>query len=218
MAGKSERTRAAIREAAIASFRERGYDATTIRLLADELEMSVGSAYYYFPSKSHLVQELYIDVQEAHERTATPRLAGSTKLIERLRIVFETGLDQLEPYGAHAHEFLNAAMAPDADTNPLSPGTATARDILTGLFRTAVEGSDDRIPSDIKELLPEALYRINLLLALTWVQDRSDGHARTRRLLDQGLRLCGLALPTLRLPPVRKLACALLGDVGALGT
>ncbi|MET0200264.1 MAG: TetR/AcrR family transcriptional regulator, partial [Gaiellaceae bacterium] len=33
-ATKSERTRAAIREVALTSFRERGYDQTTIRLIA----------------------------------------------------------------------------------------------------------------------------------------------------------------------------------------
>ena len=61
---KSERTRALLRDLALRSFRERGYDATTIRLIATEAGVSVGTTNYHFASKADLVQELYLDVQE----------------------------------------------------------------------------------------------------------------------------------------------------------
>ena len=48
---KAEQTRARIRAAAIASFIERGYPDTTIRLIAREAGVSVGNAYYYFDGK-----------------------------------------------------------------------------------------------------------------------------------------------------------------------
>ena len=53
---KGDRTRLRIRTAALRSFRENGYDATTIRRIADELGMSVGATNYHFPSKNHLIQ------------------------------------------------------------------------------------------------------------------------------------------------------------------
>ena len=40
---KSERTRSLIRDIALRSFRERGYDQTTIRLIAQEAGVSVGT-------------------------------------------------------------------------------------------------------------------------------------------------------------------------------
>ena len=40
---KSARTRALIRDAALRSFRERGYDQTTVRLIAQETGVSVGT-------------------------------------------------------------------------------------------------------------------------------------------------------------------------------
>lgn len=49
---KAEATRARIRDAAMASFVERGYPDTTIRLIAKEAGVSVGNAYYYFPPRS----------------------------------------------------------------------------------------------------------------------------------------------------------------------
>ena len=96
--GKSAETRSRISEVALASFRERGYDATTIRLIATEAGVSVGNAYYYFPTKNHLVQELYRRVQDDHRAAAGAALDGVTDLSSRLEIALHTGLDQLAPY------------------------------------------------------------------------------------------------------------------------
>lgn len=214
---KSERTRTAIRDAAIASFRQRGFDATTIRLLADELGMSVGSAYYHFPSKSHLIQELYVQVQADHRAVLAPRLARETKLAPRLKAFLHTGLDQLEPFGDHASEFALAALAPGSDASPLSAESGPARDSVIALLRETVDGSSDRLPPEVAQLAPEALYRIYLALTLAWVQDTSPGRERTRRLIDNGTRLLSVALPALRLPPVRRAILPLMADVAKLG-
>jgi AcrR family transcriptional regulator len=48
---KSDNTRAKITETAIASFRERGYNQTTIRLIAEEANISVGNAYLLLPDQ-----------------------------------------------------------------------------------------------------------------------------------------------------------------------
>jgi AcrR family transcriptional regulator len=53
---KRERTRAQLREIALRSFRERGYDATTIRLIADEAGVSVETIYNGFGSKKGLLE------------------------------------------------------------------------------------------------------------------------------------------------------------------
>jgi len=214
---KSERTRIAIRDAAIASFRQRGFDATTIRLLAGELGMSVGSAYYHFPSKSHLIQELYQQVQAEHRAVVAPLLASEAKLAPRLRAFLHTGLDQLEPFGDHASEFALAALAPGSDASPLSAHSEAARQSVITLLRETVEGSSDRLPADVAALAPEALYRIYLALTLAWVQDTSPGRARTRRLVDNGTRLLAVALPALKLPPVRRAILPLMADVAKLG-
>jgi AcrR family transcriptional regulator len=218
-ATKGDRTRLRIRTAALRSFRENGYDATTIRRIAGDLGMSVGATNYHFPSKNHLIQELYLDVQEAHHAAAEPLLAGETRLIERLRIVFSTGLDQLEPYHAHAGEFLSAAVSPRSPINPLSAESAEALAIVEGLFTDAVEkAAASGLPSDIRALLPRALVLAHLLLALFWVYDTSSDRSRTRRMLDRGLALLSTALPLARLPILRRTlkdALTLVNDVRA---
>jgi len=215
---KGERTRALIRETALRSFRERGYDDTTIRLIAQEAGVSVGNASHYFPTKSHLVQELYLDVQQGHRTAAAELLPGTTDLVERLRIAYGTGLDGLAPFHRFAPGFLAAAVSPRSPINPLSADSSPALEIVAALFRDVVDGARHGLPTDIARALPDALVLGHLLLALFWVYDRSPGQRRTRRLLDRGLKLLALALPLARLPllraPLRE-ALDLIGEVRA---
>lgn len=201
---KSERTRALVREVALRSFRERGYDATTIRLIAQEAGVSVGTTNYHFASKNDLVQELYLDVQLAHRDAVTPLLASTDDLVDRLALVFRTGLDELEPYHRFAPEFLSAAMSPRSTVNPLSEQSTPSRDIVVGLFAEAVQGARRKsVPAEFEDALPSTLMIAHLLLALFWVYDHSPGRRRTQRLLDGGLRVLRLSLPLLRVRVLR---------------
>lgn len=215
-ATKRERTRASIRESAIRLFRERGYEATTIRLVAAECGLAVGSAYYHFPSKQHLVQELFLDAVLAQRAAAAERFAGTDDLIERVGIAFETGIESLQPYAEHAAEFLSAMTAPSSPVNPLSAESGPAREIAIGVFRDAIAGARRSLPADIEAALPQALWTAFLLLALFWVSDASPGRERTAALLGRALRLLATALPLLRLPVLRAPARELLDLVAAV--
>lgn len=210
---KAEATRARIRDAALASFVARGYSQTTIRLIAKEAGVSVGNAYYYYPSKEHLVQELYEQVQREHGDLARRRLDGVSGLVDRLRVFFDTGLASLGDYRHVAPGFLTAMVSPDSPINPFSPASSPAREMTMSLLREVVDGSGQRLPADISRRLPEALFPAYLALILRWTYDRSDGQADTRRLLDTMLRLVSVALPLLRIPGVRGVVADLLDQV-----
>lgn len=214
---KSERTRALLRDVALRSFRERGYDATTIRLIAQQAGVSVGTTNYHFASKNDLVQELYLDVQTAHRRAVQPLLAETDDLVERLGHVYRSGLAQLRPYHPFAPEFLSAAMSPRSSMNPLSDDSQPARDIVLALFRDAVAGARSGVPAEFEEDLPTVLMLAYLLLALFWVYDSSPDQQRTERLLEGGLRLLRLALPLARLRILRRPLRELLDLVAGVG-
>jgi len=55
---KSELTRARILDAALDRFRRQGFEPTTMRAIAAQAEVSLGSAYYYFESKEQFGQVL----------------------------------------------------------------------------------------------------------------------------------------------------------------
>jgi AcrR family transcriptional regulator len=214
-ASKGQRTRERIRETALRSFRERGYDETTVRLIAQEAGVSLGSTNYHFPSKNHLVQELYLDATGEFHTTASARMAASTDLVERLRIAYSAGIEVLEPYHAYAPGFLAAAVSPRSPINPLSGESEPALGEAVAVFREAIAGSTKHgIPADLVDKLPEALTVGYLLLALYWTYDRSPAHGNTQRLLDRALRLAVPALPLLRLPAIRRPVRELLKLVG----
>jgi AcrR family transcriptional regulator len=210
---KRERTRSHIRSVALRSLRENGYDATTMRGIAEQAGLSVGNAYYHFPTKDHLVQELYVDVQEEHRAIALPQLAAADDLTARIGIVIRTGLANLGGYHAIAPQFIAAAVAPGSPINPMSAESSPARDIVLGLFRDAVTGAKQQLPGDLAEDLPTALWTGYLLLALFWTYDTSADQRRTTRLVDAMLRILRFALPLLRVRPFRTALTEITGIV-----
>jgi len=171
------------------------------------------NAYYYFPSKTHLVQELYEQVQRDHSEIAAPLLDSASSLVDRLRIVLETGLENLEPYRRVAPGFLSAMIAPDSPINPLSRESSPARNLTLDLLRLSVSGAQHRLPDDIAERLPDAVFVAYLGLVLRWTYDDSDGQARTQRLLDTALKVLAVALPFARMPGVHGVTRDLLDQV-----
>jgi AcrR family transcriptional regulator len=200
---KSDDTRSKITETAIASFRERGYDQTTIRLIADEAGISVGNAYYYFPTKNHLVQELYLRVQRDHLDRVETALGSTTDISKRLEIAFLCGLDALAPYHDSAPGFLAAAISPTSAVSPFGEDAAAPRELAITVFRDVVAGSSNTIPADLKRQLPELLWMAYMGLALFWVYDNSAGQVKSRALAKGASKLFGTALPLTRLPFAR---------------
>jgi AcrR family transcriptional regulator len=200
---KRERTRASLVDVALRSFRERGYDETTIRLIASKAGVSTGNAYYHFPTKNHLVQELYLQVQSEHREAAMTALSGVDDLVERLRIVYRTGIDTLHPFHGFAPGFLSAAMSPRSPINPLSSESEPARDIAVATFRDATQGARHGFPAEFADRIPDLLLLGYLLVSLFWVYDTSPGQERTYRLIDRGLSLLKVGLPLMRLPILR---------------
>ena len=201
--GKSEETRRKISEIALASFQERGYEQTTLRLIAAEAEISVGNAYYYFPTKNHLVQELYARVQEAHLSNAEVALVGKTDIAERLEIAMRIGLEGLAPYHDSAPGFLSAAIAPQSPVSPFGEDSEGPRELAVSVFRLVVEESTTTIPAELRERLPELLWLAYMALALFWVYDNTPAQKKSRRLVSRGTKLFGTVLPLARLPFVK---------------
>jgi AcrR family transcriptional regulator len=57
-AAQAERTRQQILETAQRLFAERGYDATSLQMIADEMGLTKAAVYYHFPAKADIRHEL----------------------------------------------------------------------------------------------------------------------------------------------------------------
>jgi len=212
---RAEDTRRKIYEAAMELFREKGFEETTMRDIAAKAGVALGGAYYYFSSKDAIVLAFYREMQESSNQPVLEALAGRKKLNERLRSVLEKRLALLEPN----RKFCAALFrhAPDS-ADPLSPFSDETRLIREGAIehmRIAVEGSDTKVPSDVKPRLPYLLWLYQMALIMFWLYDRSPNQQRTRLLLDKSLGLLVSLLRISALPLMRSLRKAALELVEA---
>jgi AcrR family transcriptional regulator len=207
-AAKAQRTRELIVESALALFRERGYERTTMRAIAETAGVSVGNAYYYFGSKEELVQGFYDQLAGDHVAAAAAPLAASTDLAERLRGTLLAWLAVAEPYHALAGRFFAAAAQPGNPLSPFSAESHAPREAEVALYREVIEGSSVRVAEEVRADLPELLWLYHLGIVLFWVYDTSADLRRTRALIDRTVpmveRLCRLSRLRLLRPLARQ--------------
>jgi AcrR family transcriptional regulator len=212
---RAEDTRRKIYEAAMELFREKGFEQTTMRDIAAQAGVALGGAYYYFSSKDAIVLAFYAEMQQAINQPVLEALAGRKKLGERIRSVLDKRLELLAPN----RKFCAALFrhAPDS-ADPLSPFSEESRLIRDGAIehmRIAAEGSDAKIPSDLKPRLPYLLWLYQMALIMFWLYDRSPHQQSTRKLLEKSLSLLVNLLRLSSLPLMKPLRKAVLDLVEA---
>lgn len=210
---RAEQTRTAIVTAALDLFRERGYDAATMRAIAERAGVSTGNAYYYFSSKEELIQEFYARNQAEHLAATRAVLATETDLTARLRGTVRAQVAVMAPYHEFAATLYKYAAEPASPLSPFSPQSSPARQASIALYRTVVGGSKARMSADVRERLPELLWLYSLGITLYWVHDQSAGCSRTYQLIDATVELVGQLVSASRLPVLRKALTDLLGVI-----
>ena len=195
---RGEQTRTLIVDTALRLFREQGYEATTMRAIAAEAGVSVGNAYYYFPSKQHLVQAYYGTSQDVHVAASRPVLDREADFAARLLGVLRARIDTMQADKAFAVDFFRFAADPRSPLSPFSDESAPARAVSVGLYAEAVTGAAGlKVPDELRAELPELLWLYQMGVVLFWVHDTSPGAAKTYALVDRTVpmvvRLLGLA-------------------------
>src|SRR5918993_5543499 len=92
----SEETRRQVVDTALALFRERGFEETTMRDIAARVGVSLGAAYYYFKSKEAIVGAYYDYVQGEHAARCRQAFARGGTLRDRLRAALHTKVDIMQ--------------------------------------------------------------------------------------------------------------------------
>ncbi len=212
---KSEETRSRILAAALHVFRERGFDAATMREVAAKAGVAVGAAYYYFDSKDALVMAFYAQTQDEIGPALEEILRNSRTLEQRLRGI----IGQKLAYFAPNRELMGALSAHSNPEHPLSPfskATAPIRERDIAYFARAIEESKLRLPPSILLYLPRLLWLYQMGIILFWVYDRSPKQARTEILFSKTLSMMLTVFKFAGLPlmrPLHKSAAELLKTI-----
>jgi AcrR family transcriptional regulator len=212
---KAAATRARILDAALALFRERGYEAATMRAIAERAGVALGNAYYYFRSKEHLIQAFYDRTHVEHVAAVETRLDELKDLKSRLLWVMRKKLETIEPYHRFAGLLFRSAADPNSPLNPFSAESQPVRLESTALFAKVVEGLRG-IPKDLSAELPNLLWLYHMGIVLFWIHDTSKRRRRTWRLMERSVDLIAKLVRLASLPfmgPVRRAALRLVASL-----
>ena len=214
---KGEETRRRVHEAALALFREKGFDATTMRDVAAAAGMSLGAAYHYFPSKEAIVMAYYAALQEEHARLVNEAVVDHPGTRERLSAALHSKLrivrDDRKVLGA----LLRFTGDPHHPLSFLGPATRPIQLRSIATFAEPLRGAG--LPADFAPVAALLLWAMHMGLLLYLLYDESPEQARTHRLADGGIALFLSAMKLVRLPllkPLRTRMTAVLRDAGLL--
>ena len=186
---------------AVALFAEQGFEATTLRQLAERAGVSPALVYRYFPSKRALVLALYDVLSLEFAERAKELPAGRWR--ERFLFALRTSLAVLRP-----HRSTLVALVPvlvGGEESLFAPATAFSRERVAQVFVEAVTGAADAPRGALASALGRVLYLAHLGHILWWLLDRSSGQRATAALVALTARALPPFALTLKLPPVRGL-------------
>ena len=218
---KSEETRERIFSAALTLFRERGFEAATMREVAEKAGVATGAAYYYFASKDAIIMEFYRRSSEEMQPKMEAVLKDALGLERRLRLLIGVKLQHFAPHREVLRALLRNGADPKHPLSPFSSPTKEIRDTDIAWFRGILAGCGMRIPTDVEPHLPGTLWFFQMGVIFFWVIDESPGQARSHRLLGLGAKSVASLVRVSSLPlmrPVRRAAVELIEIVKGVNT
>jgi AcrR family transcriptional regulator len=188
-AKKSERTQALIMQAALELFGEQGYDATTMRQIAQRAGVSVGNSYYYFESKEQLIQAFYAEFALLTTSSVGPSVASIGPLDQRIVAAMNAWFELATPYHRFFEVFLRNAADFSSPNSPFSEASAIVRQKSYDAWKLVLsEATDAPSPEQlgpIYDRLPQILWLYALSIIAVWSQDPTPDGIRAKAILGR---------------------------------
>jgi AcrR family transcriptional regulator len=200
---KAKQTRETILKTAIDLFVQKGYDDTTMRDIAAASGCSLGLAYRYYPSKSHLVLSLYDQIAQEFEEHVDDLPAGT--LAERFEAAMKLKFELLQPYRAAFGAIIGVILSPDSGVAVLGEEAKETRTFAIRSFAKVVLGSKDAPKQPQLDQMTDLFYAGHLLMLLFWTTDRTPNMKATYSLLSVSKEVLAFVRPMLRLPQVSRM-------------
>jgi AcrR family transcriptional regulator len=185
---------------AIRLIAQRGYEATTLRDIAKEADVSVGLLYRYFPSKQAVIVALYDELSADFAKRAASIETGKWR--HRFIFALQRSLDVLQPPRVTLRALIPVLIG-DPDDGEFAVGTAFSRQRVQRVFEEAITGSSDAPKPLLGEALGRLLYLVHLAVLLWWLLDKTPKQRATVVLVALTQQMLPSAAFTLRLPPIR---------------
>ncbi len=202
---KAEETGLRILDAALALFREEGFDNTTMRGIAQKAEVATGAAYYYYPSKEAIVMDFYQRSNAEMQPKIEAALEHAKGLTARLSELIRVKLVHFAPNRGALRALLRNGADPRHPLSPFSSQTKEIRRADIAWFRRVLADSGVRIPRDLEPHLPGVLWFFQMGVIYFWVIDESPHQTRSESLLELASKGVAALIRLSALPLVRPL-------------
>jgi AcrR family transcriptional regulator len=210
---KAEETGQRILDAALALFRQEGFDSATMREIAQKAGVATGAAYYYYPSKDAIVLDFYRRSEAEMQPKIAAALEPLTTLESRLRELIRVKLEHFAPNRGVLRTLLRNGADPQHPLSPFSTETKDIRETDIAWFGRILADCGTRIPRDLEPHLPGVLWLFQMGVILFWVVDDSPNQDRTKQLLELASKSVASLVKVSALPfmrPIRKTALQLI--------
>lgn len=190
---------------AIELIAERGYEATTLRDVAERAGVSVGLLYRYYPSKRAVVIALYDELSAKYAARAAEMKSGKWR--DRFMFALTASLQVLSPHRSTLAALVSVLVG-NANEGLFTSTTAFSRQRVQKVFHDAVGGATDAPRAEVAAALGQLLYLVHLAIILWWLLDKSPKQRATTSLMALVRRALPACALTLRLPQVHAFVVA----------
>lgn len=180
---KSERTREHLLAVCQAEFASRGFEACTMRQLADAAGMSAAAFYYYFHSKEEIVAAFYQRSLAAHLERAHALVEPGAPVADNLRRVVESRFAELADDRSMLRVLRRYALETDHLASPFHRSHRAIRGASVDLFEAILARSQDPVPPPLRREVAQILWLFHLGILGYWISDESPQQRRTHDLL-----------------------------------
>lgn len=177
-------------EAALALFREKGFDATTTKAIARRARVAEGTVFNYFETKEDIALYFFeLEVDHAIEVVKRSSRLRRASLEEKLFALIQAQLEFLQPHQRFIGAAFIHALRPASKLGYSGQAIALRNRYLT-FVRELI---DESVPEPHSGLFawfaPPAFWIYYLGILLFWLNDESPGKENTLALLDRSLKL-----------------------------
>ncbi|MCC7366391.1 MAG: TetR/AcrR family transcriptional regulator [Dehalococcoidia bacterium] len=158
---RSGDTRTVILDASLELFGRDGYEATTVRRIADRCGITDAALYYYFDSKQAILDALFVERWSATTSDYPLRIPQGPVTTETLVAVAEIALERFVTHDAITRLLLSRALADDVRARELrKQRLATWRNTIRDLF-------DERFRPEDVDLVVDAFMWVIIGFGIT---------------------------------------------------
>jgi AcrR family transcriptional regulator len=186
---KAIETQGRILHTALELFRDKGFEKTSMRDIAEAAGVAVGASYYYFRTKEELVLAYYEDACSKDSEYVDHIVEKTTSFAERFTSFMRYKLDQLSANRGFMNILARSAANPEDPLSPFNDNTKHIREEAIDWMTTMIEGSDVKVSAKLRPYLPGVLWFYMMGVIFFWLHDRTENQKASDTLLHLSARL-----------------------------